>query len=45
MIVMPAMAQGQEAAWHGVLDLYEAHPEGWTLIGGQLVHRRKCLVR
>ena len=38
MIVMPAMAQGQEAAWHGVLDLYEAHPEGWTLIGGQLVH-------
>jgi hypothetical protein len=38
VIVMPAMAQGQEAAWYGLLDLYEAHPEGWTLIGGQLVH-------
>lgn len=38
MIVMPAMAPGQEASWHGLLDLYEAHPEGWTLIGGQLVH-------
>lgn len=38
MIVMPVMAKGQEAAWHGLLDLYEAHPEGWTLIGGQLVH-------
>lgn len=32
------MAPEQEAAWHGLLDLYEAHPEGWTLIGGQLVH-------
>lgn len=38
MIVMPPMARGQEAAWHGVLDLYDAHPTGWTLVGGQLVH-------
>jgi hypothetical protein len=32
------MAPGQEAAWHALLELCEAHPEGWTLIGGQLVH-------
>jgi hypothetical protein len=38
VIVLPAMAESQEAAWHGLLDLYEAHRGGWTLIGGQLVH-------
>jgi hypothetical protein len=38
VIVVPAMAEGQEAAWHGLLDLYEVRPDGWTLIGGQLVH-------
>lgn len=38
MIVMPAMAAAQQAAWFGLFDLYEAHPTEWTLIGGQLVH-------
>lgn len=38
MIVMPAMAKAQEAAWQGLLDLYDRQTEGWTLIGGQLVH-------
>lgn len=38
MIVMPAMAEAQEASWNGLLDLYEVHPTDWTLIGGQLVH-------
>lgn len=38
MIVMPVMAEAQEAAWHGLLDLFEVHPADWTLIGGQLVH-------
>lgn len=38
MIVLPAMGARQEAAWHALLDLYEAHPHDWTLIGGQLVH-------
>lgn len=38
MILMPAMSPAQEAAWLGLLDLYERHPEGWALIGGQLVH-------
>jgi hypothetical protein len=37
-IVMPAMTREQEAAWHGLLDLSERVPEGWTLVGGQMVH-------
>ncbi len=28
----------QTASWLGLLDLYESLSEGWTLIGGQLVH-------
>jgi len=38
MILMPAMGAAQQAAWHSLLDLYELQPDGWTLIGGQLVH-------
>jgi hypothetical protein len=38
VIVLPAMSQAQEQGWHALLDLYEAHPEEWTLIGGQMVH-------
>jgi hypothetical protein len=38
MIVPPAMPPEQTASWLGVLDLYDRLPEGWTLIGGQLVH-------
>ena len=38
MIVLPAMDRAQQAAWHALLDLHDAQPEGWTLIGGQLVH-------
>lgn len=38
MIVLPPMAEAQEQAWHALLDLHEAHPEKWTLIGGQMVH-------
>lgn len=38
MIVLPAMGIAQEAAWNALLDLYERHPNGWTLIGGQMVH-------
>jgi hypothetical protein len=32
------MPAEQTASWLGVLDLYDRLPEGWTLIGGQLVH-------
>jgi hypothetical protein len=38
MIVLPAMPPEQTASWLGLLDLHERLPEGWTLIGGQLVH-------
>ncbi len=38
MIVLPAMPPEQTLSWLGVLDLYNQLSEGWTLIGGQLVH-------
>jgi len=38
MIVMPAMSAAQEASWNGLLDLHAAFPDGWTLVGGQMVH-------
>lgn len=38
MTVLPTMPPEQTASWLGVLDLYDHLPEGWTLIGGQLVH-------
>lgn len=38
MIVLPGMPQEQTASWLGVLDLYDRLSDGWTLIGGQLVH-------
>jgi hypothetical protein len=38
MIVLPVMPFEQTASWLGVLDLYDRLSDGWTLIGGQLVH-------
>lgn len=38
MIVLPAMPPEQTASWLGLLDLHERLSNGWTLIGGQLVH-------
>ncbi len=38
MIVLPDMPEEQTASWLGILDVYNVLPEGWTLIGGQLVH-------
>ncbi len=38
MIVLPAMPLEQTASWLGLLDLYDRLTDGWTLIGGQLVH-------
>lgn len=32
------MPAEQTASWLGLLDLYARLSEGWTLIGGQLVH-------
>jgi hypothetical protein len=36
--VLPAMPPEQTASWLGLLDLHSRLSEGWTLIGGQLVH-------
>lgn len=38
MIVLPTMPPEQTSSWLGILDLYDQLSEGWTLIGGQLVH-------
>lgn len=38
MTVLPRMPPEQTSSWLGILDLYEQLSEGWTLIGGQLVH-------
>ena len=38
MIVMPAMSEGQAASWRGIMELHERLHDGWTLVGGQLVH-------
>lgn len=38
MIVLPAMPSEQTASWIGLLDLHDRLSDGWTLIGGQLVH-------
>jgi hypothetical protein len=37
-VVMSVMSAGQAASWHGLMDLHEKVPAGWTLVGGQLVH-------
>lgn len=38
MIELPAMPPAQASSWIGLLDLYDRLPDGWTLVGGQLVH-------
>ncbi|MET2012985.1 hypothetical protein ABXJ56_15685 [Microbacterium chocolatum] len=35
---MPIMTEAQEAGWYALMDLYKACPQGWALVGGQLVH-------
>ncbi|GGE78491.1 MULTISPECIES: hypothetical protein [Nesterenkonia] len=36
--ILPATTSKQEKSWGVVFDLQKRHPEGWTLIGGQMVH-------
>jgi hypothetical protein len=38
VIVLPPMLTSQTASWHALFDLNDRHPEGWTLVGGQMVH-------
>lgn len=35
---MPAMTDSQIASWHALMDLHEALPGRWTIVGGQMVH-------
>lgn len=37
-VELPAMGAAQEQSWHALMEVYEHFSEGWTLIGGQLVH-------
>lgn len=37
-IVLPVMSAEQEASWFGLFHLAKNVPEGWTLVGGQMVH-------
>lgn len=37
-VVMPAMEVEQEASWLGLFRLAQRVPDGWTLVGGQMVH-------
>jgi hypothetical protein len=38
VIVLPSMLAAQIASWHAVMELPARHPQGWTLVGGQMVH-------
>lgn len=38
MIVLPAMSGPQAASWHGAMDLYGKLGDGWTMVGGKMVH-------
>lgn len=37
-VVMPPMRDAQRAGWLALFDVHDAHPTGWTLVGGQMVH-------
>jgi hypothetical protein len=37
LIPLDSMTPAQEEGWRVLLDLYEAFPEGWCIIGGQMV--------
>ncbi|WP_435738692.1 hypothetical protein V5D56_08940 [Cellulosimicrobium sp. PMB13] len=36
-IVLPEMLPAQTASWLGLFDLADRMPDGWTLVGGQMV--------
>jgi hypothetical protein len=37
-VTLPPMTPAQTAGWRAMLDLYDIHSTGWTLVGGQMVH-------
>lgn len=36
-IVLGALSIGQEKSWNGLLDVSQMLPDGWTVVGGQMV--------
>ena len=36
-VVLPQMPPAQTASWIGLFDLADRMPDGWTLVGGQMV--------
>jgi len=37
-VAMPPMGDVQRAGWLALFDVHDAHPTGWALVGGQMVH-------
>lgn len=37
-VTMPPTSEGQRQGWLALLDLHDALPTGWVLVGGQMVH-------
>lgn len=37
-VIMPPMVPQQTAGWRALLEIIRRIPEGWSLVGGQLVH-------
>ena len=37
-VTLPKLSAAQSESWTGLLDLAEQVPDGWALIGGQMVH-------
>ena len=37
-VVLPAMPEAAEQSWLGLLDVADAVPDRWALVGGQMVH-------
>ena len=38
VVALPFLLPAQSAAWNGLLDIADQFPDGWVLIGGQMVN-------
>ena len=38
VVALPFLLPAQSAAWNGLLDIADRFPDGWVLIGGQMVN-------
>ena len=37
-VTLPFLLPAQSAAWNGLIDIANQFPDGWVLIGGQMVN-------